>query len=61
MRRCPDIRWDEERGRYLCALVLAPESEDEARKALFVGQGCCNRFSSWRGDVRNRDHEYPPD
>ncbi|MGE4290581.1 MAG: hypothetical protein AB7E32_00100 [Desulfovibrio sp.] len=58
-RRCPDIRWDEAQGRYLCALVLDPGHADEARKALFLGQGCCNRFTSWREDVRNRDREFP--
>ncbi|MGE4468533.1 MAG: hypothetical protein AB7D47_00195 [Desulfovibrio sp.] len=59
-RRCPDLFWSEEQGRYLCALVDDPEHGAEARRALFLGRGCCNPRSGWRQDVRNRDGEFPP-
>ncbi|WP_078717951.1 hypothetical protein [Paucidesulfovibrio gracilis] len=59
-RRCPEVYWSEELGRYLCALVGHVERDREARRALFVGMGCCYPASPWREDVRNRDEEFPP-
>lgn len=58
-RRCPELFWSSGQGRYLCR--LADDSGNaEARRSLFIGQGCCARFNDWRGDVRDRDDEWPP-
>ncbi|MDD4953076.1 MAG: hypothetical protein PHV85_11050 [Desulfovibrionaceae bacterium] len=54
-KRCPDIYWDQARGRYLCRLFSDPAKGREHREALAAGDGCCGRFNPWRDDVRNRD------
>jgi len=56
-RPCPDIHWDEVRGRYVCQLMLDPAKREQYRTALYQGEGCCARFNPWRTDVRNRDAE----
>lgn len=54
-RRCPELYWDRQAGRYLCALMDDPEEGEAARRSLFQGQGCCAPLNPWRGNVRNRD------
>lgn len=56
MRRCPDLFWDEEMGRYLCLLMADPDQGADARRELFQGQGCCAPLMDWRDNVRNRDN-----
>lgn len=58
-KRCPDILFDEEQERYVCRLVGHAVHGEAARRALFLGQGCCNPLGDWRRDVRNRDEEFP--
>lgn len=55
MRRCPDLKWDDEQGRYLCLMMLDPEKGDQARRSNHEGQGCYAPLNKWRDDVRNRD------
>lgn len=56
-RRCPELYWDEELGRYMCAAMDDPEEGDYARRKLYEGQGCCAPDNPFRDDVRNRDRE----
>jgi hypothetical protein len=56
-KRCPSLRFDETRGRYLCMLMLDPVHAKESRRANFESQGCCNPLGEWRKDVRNRDDD----
>jgi hypothetical protein len=57
MPRCPDLRWDEEQGRYLCGLMLDPETAELFRRTQHEGQGCYAPLNAWRDDVRNRDDD----
>ncbi len=57
MRRCPDIIWDEEAGRYLCGLMLNPETAEQFKRSQHAGEGCYAPLNSWRDDVRNRDED----
>jgi hypothetical protein len=57
MRRCPDLFWDEEAGRYLCGLMLAPETAEQVKQSQHAGQGCYAPLNSWREEVRNRDED----
>ncbi|MGE4299511.1 MAG: hypothetical protein AB7E47_15955 [Desulfovibrionaceae bacterium] len=57
MRRCPEVYWSEENGCYRCRLAAHPEKGAHYRATLFMGEGCCARFNTWRTDVRNRDAE----
>jgi hypothetical protein len=57
MPRCPDLRWDDAQGRYLCGLMLDPETASLFRRTQHEGQGCCAPLNGWRDDVRNRDED----
>jgi hypothetical protein len=57
MPRCPDLRWDEEQGRYLCGLMLDPETAELFRRTQHEAQGCYAPLNAWRDDVRNRDDD----
>lgn len=41
--------------RYACRLAADPVRGEEFRFLLAIGEGCCARFNTWRGDVKNRD------
>ncbi|XPV77077.1 MAG: hypothetical protein ACNI27_03915 [Desulfovibrio sp.] len=55
--RCPELAWKEDAKRYVCLLVLDEHREQEARRRLFVGEGCCARDNEWRNNIRNRDDD----
>jgi len=57
MRRCPDLFWDEDKSRYMCAMMLDPEIGEQVKKSQHAGQGCYAPRNSWREDVRNRDDD----
>ncbi|WP_366141540.1 hypothetical protein [Pseudodesulfovibrio sp.] len=57
VRRCPDLKWDEAKGRYLCGLMLDPDQGAEVRRSQHAGQGCYAPLNAWRKDVRNRDKD----
>ncbi|NDV23783.1 hypothetical protein FMS18_13800 [Desulfovibrio sp. JC022] len=57
VRRCPDLLWSQDQGRYICLLMGHPEEGDDAKRQLFEGEGCCAPLMTWRDDVRNRDHD----
>ncbi|MFH1912911.1 MAG: hypothetical protein ABIK45_01375 [Pseudomonadota bacterium] len=57
LRRCPDLRWDEAMGRYLCDLMLNPETAEAVREGQHEGQGCYAPLNAWRDHVRNRDND----
>lgn len=66
--RCPELRWDQVRNRYHCALVAAVlQTPLKARtprdihllRELFVGQGCCAPLNAWRGSVCQRERGAP--
>ncbi|GAB7079237.1 hypothetical protein [Megalodesulfovibrio paquesii] len=54
LRRCPELLWDAEAGRYWCGLMQDRRTEDAAKAALAAGEGCCARHNPWRKDVRWR-------
>ena len=54
-RRCPDLAWSEDQGRYICLIMLDKELEPRHRLELHQGEGCCAPLNPWRDDVRNRD------
>lgn len=56
-RRCPELKWDETRKRYLCLLMDSEQEGAAARYQLHEGQGCCAPLNPWRQDVRNRDED----
>ena len=56
-RRCPDLHWDQDQGRYVCLVMLDHALEPEHREGLHRGEGCCAPLNPWRDDVRNRDKD----
>ena len=57
VKRCPDLKWDDEAKRYVCGLMLDPEEGEAVKRSQHAGQGCYAPLNSWRGDVRDRDED----
>lgn len=52
---CPQLEWNEDKGRYFCGLMLLPGNIGlEYRKELHAGAGCCSNLNSWRQDIKER-------
>lgn len=62
---CPQLLWNEKKGRYFCGLMLlSGKIGFEYRKELYAGAGCCSNLNSWRKDVKERSrgalsYKYP--
>jgi Fe-S-cluster-containing dehydrogenase component len=46
--RCPDLKWDDEKKRYICKEYLHSDME------WLIGVGCPSNLNSWRQDVKFR-------
>jgi hypothetical protein len=52
---CPQLEWIEDKGRYVCGLMMLPGLLGENyRKELHAGAGCCAGLNTWRKDVKKR-------
>ena len=54
-RRCPELKWAENRHRYICLAMLDKDWADEIRFNQHAGQGCCAPLNPWRNEIKNRD------
>jgi len=48
---CPGLRWDSERDRHWCGVILDLTETKEKQKAMIslsIGAGCCAGLNSWR-------------
>lgn len=56
VKYCPQLIWDDEKGRYFCGLMIIEGLIGEGyRKELYAGEGCCSSLNSWRNDVKKRE------
>lgn len=53
--RCPELRWSEERRRYLCAMASEAQGGAYMRAVQRMGKGCCAPSNPWRDQVRERE------
>ena len=55
MRRCPDLFWDDKAGRYMCGLMLDPETAEETKRSQHAGQGCYRAAQFLASGCSHRD------
>jgi hypothetical protein len=54
-KECPELRWDENKNRYVCKLMQLPGDLGAVyRRELYVNAGCCSPLNTWRNDVKFR-------